>query len=317
MPESPVRRILEGKPFRHPLHPMLVHFPIGLFVVSLVMDVASYFGAGDYALFRGSLYLLCAGVAMGLIAAVPGFVDWMDIRRDNPAKGVGQWHMGLNLLVLLVYGISIIARFSMTDPRRVGLPLIITSLAAIGLLSVSGYLGGMMVYDDGIGVGRHRRRAPAPSRTIALPSTAAGEGWVRIPGAEHMEDGQTLRLDVGGVIIGLARVGAAYYAFQDFCTHRHGPLSEGCFMGDQVMCPWHGSRFDLRTGHVTHGPAKKDIDVYEVRNVNGQVSVRMPEAKVLTAARHAPARGGAEERDWKVEPEDVASPTTERTPRTQ
>ncbi|MDB5173528.1 MAG: Rieske (2Fe-2S) domain protein [Phycisphaerales bacterium] len=318
MPENPVRSVLEGKPFRHPLHPMLVHFPIGLFVISLVLDVASYLGRGSHALVLGALYTMCAGVAMGIVAAVPGFVDWTDIRRDHPAKGIGQWHMGLNILVLLIYGISIIARFATTNPRRTDLPLIFTSVIAICVLMVSGYLGGLMVYDDGIGVGRHRRRGRAPVRTIPLTAAGSADGWVSVPGAELMEDPQTLRLSIDGVIVALAKADGAYYAFQEFCTHRYGPLSEGCLKGGQVTCPWHGSLFDLHTGKVQHGPAKTNINVYDVRLVNGKVSIRVPSDDSINAVRRSRVAGATQERDWKTAAEPAPRPArVDRTPDTR
>jgi nitrite reductase/ring-hydroxylating ferredoxin subunit/uncharacterized membrane protein len=308
MPESPIRRVLEGKPFRQPLHTMLVHFPIGLFVISLVLDIASYFGHGNNALVRGALYTMCAGVGMGILVAIPGFVDWTDIRRDHPARGIGQWHMALNGLVLLTYGINILARLHETDLSKTDVPLTVTSAVALCVLTISGYLGGLMVYEDGIGVGRHRRRGPTPVRTITLSRAGAEDGWVPIPGAELMENGQTLRLNIDGLIIALAKAGGAYYAFQEFCTHRYGPLSEGCLQDGQVTCPWHRSQFDLRTGRVIHGPAKKDINVYDVRVIDGRVSIRVPTHDQAPAARRRSAGGVADERSWKAQEGQAATP---------
>src|SRR5207253_2682714 len=94
-PEAPIshrskieklKDFLEGKPLRHPIHPMLVHFPIGLFVLSLLLDLASLAFANAPSLVRDSFYAMLLGVTTALIAAVPGFVDYTNIRSDHPAK---------------------------------------------------------------------------------------------------------------------------------------------------------------------------------------------------------------------------------------
>lgn len=63
----------------------------------------------------------------------------------------------------------------------------------------------------------------------------------------------------------LANVHGAYYAIGDVCTHQEGPLDEGILHGFEVECPWHGSRFDVRTGRATQGPAETSEPNYEVR----------------------------------------------------
>jgi nitrite reductase/ring-hydroxylating ferredoxin subunit len=80
-----------------------------------------------------------------------------------------------------------------------------------------------------------------------------------------MQDGDSRRVDVDGTIVVIARQGGEYFAFQEFCTHRFGPLSEGTYENGTVMCPWHRSCFDMRTGEVKHGPAKEPINTYPVR----------------------------------------------------
>jgi len=83
-----------------------------------------------------------------------------------------------------------------------------------------------------------------------------------------------MRIDLSGTTIAVIRHQEQLYAIQEFCTHRHGPLSEGCFENGQVQCPWHNSRFDLRTGKVAHGPAKMEIKVFETQIRDGQIWVR-------------------------------------------
>jgi nitrite reductase/ring-hydroxylating ferredoxin subunit len=88
------------------------------------------------------------------------------------------------------------------------------------------------------------------------------------------QEGQTLRVSVDGVVMVVAKSAGQVYAFQEFCTHRFGPLSEGELCGTEVKCPWHGSCFDMRNGKVTHGPAKEDLRAFEVAVRDGKVLVR-------------------------------------------
>lgn len=305
MSENLAKSLLQGKPIHHPLHPMLVHFPIGLFVLSFVMDIASYFGNGSVNLVRGSFYMMAAGEAMGLVAAIPGLVDWLDIREDHRSRKIGVWHMGLNVLMLLIYGGNLALRWSRLDEPRCNLYLFIASIVALGILCVSGYLGGMMVYDDGIGVGRHRRHTPTPLRTVSLSAADSPDGFVTVPGAESIEDGKTLRLDIDGTILALAKVKGEYYAFQDFCTHRCGPLSEGTFYAGQIICPWHRSCFDMSTGQVMKGPAKAPIKTYPVSIIEGQVRINMKGVANREAARTPESHSRVVDRSWKLESSEM------------
>src|SRR6266581_3977800 len=193
-----LKDFLEGKPLRHPLHPMLVHFPIGLFLLSLLLDLASLASIPN--LVRDSFYAMLLGVITALVVAL--------------------------------YGINLGVRSSLLlDPKIRPVPLIL-SLIGIALLSVSGYLGGRLVYDEGIGVGRHKRRTATPESTLYL-STANQIGtqnqqgdvvFVPVPAAEHLGDKETLRAEIDGQIMTIVKIDNQFYAFQEFCTHRFGPL---------------------------------------------------------------------------------------------
>src|SRR5881398_1549731 len=102
-----LKDFLEGKPLRHPLHPMLVHFPIGLFFLSFLFDLASLVFPSQMYLVRDSFYAMLLGAIMALVAAVPGFVDYTDIRNDHPGKRTATAHLILNLIVVGLYGINL------------------------------------------------------------------------------------------------------------------------------------------------------------------------------------------------------------------
>jgi uncharacterized membrane protein/nitrite reductase/ring-hydroxylating ferredoxin subunit len=275
-----LKDLLEGKPFRHPIHPMLVHFPIGFFVLSLLLDLGSFAFPTVPNLVRAAFYAICLGLIGALVAAVPGFVDYTDIRSDHPGKRTATAHLVLNLLMVAVYGINLGVRASTLDALQTPVAPLILSIIGVGLLSISGYLGGELVYGDGIAVGRHKRRTPTPESTIQLTAKENGEiAFVAVPEADRLGERETLRLEINGHVVTLAKIDNKIYAFQEFCTHRFGPLSEGALNGFNVQCPWHNSCFDVRTGKVTNGPAKVDLKTFAVETRDGKICVGVPTRK--------------------------------------
>jgi len=283
-----LKSLLQGKPFGHPLHPALVHFPIGLFVLSLCLDIASYLNLTSNNLFQASLYAMGIGLAMGILAALTGLVDRSDIRLDHPARKTSTIHMLLNLTALALFGINYVLRLlvplviRLANQTGVGhsnlavlpLPYLLISFVGVGILLVSGYLGGKMVYDNGIGVGRHRRDTRLPRKTIDVSILVRHDGWAVVCDENELNDGETLRVKCNANIIALAKQGGKVYAFQEFCTHRYGPLSEGKLEDHQVICPWHRSCFDIRTGKVMEGPAKVDLKMYSTMVRGGKIFVK-------------------------------------------
>jgi len=270
-----MKDFLEGKPLQHPLHPMLVHFPIGLFLLSFLLDFGSLLFPSVPDLVRDSFYAMLLGTITALLAAVPGFVDYTDIRSDHPGKRTATAHLLLNLMVVVIYGINLGVRSpSLADSKISSGPLIL-SLIGVGLLSASGYLGGKLVYDQGIAVGRHKRRMPTPQNTLRLTAPIAGADNIFVPvmAAQQLRERETLRVELDGQVLAIARIDNQFYAFQEFCTHRFGPLSEGRFDGFDVQCPWHNSCFDVRTGRVTQGPAKVDLKTLKMETREGKIGV--------------------------------------------
>jgi nitrite reductase/ring-hydroxylating ferredoxin subunit len=184
-------------------------------------------------------------------------------------------HMVLNLVALGLFGAGAGLRFAELDAERTAAIPLILSIIALAALSYSGYLGGHLVYGDGIGVGRHRRETRIPEATIVARPNEEG-GAVAVADNTAVGEGETLRVELDGVIVAIARVEGVLYAFQDFCTHRYGPLSEGALQGCDVVCPWHKSRFDVRTGKVTQGPAKIDLRTFRVVNRDGKIWLEVP-----------------------------------------
>jgi uncharacterized membrane protein/nitrite reductase/ring-hydroxylating ferredoxin subunit len=272
---SAIVDLLQGKPFKHPVHPMLTHLPVSLFPLSLIFDLAS-FGLEQNWLVRAAFYAMLLGILSALVAAVPGFVDYLYIRRDKRAFRIATWHMVMNLAAVVLYVVNAGWRWPHIDATTVpGWPFVM-SLIGVAILMASGYLGGMLIYDDGIGVGRHRRRTKTPDITLRPAASPDADGFVPVADADALGDRETLRVEVGGYTMAILRLDGKYFAFQEFCTHRFGPLSEGCIEFGQIECPWHRSRFDVSTGKVTEGPAKVDLKTFEVQIRNGKIAVKLP-----------------------------------------
>ena len=269
-----LKRLLQGRPLKHPLHPLLIHFPIGLFLLNMVLDWLTWIGPDSAMLATGAFASIGLGLLTAAIAAVPGFADYSDIRRDHPAKRTATAHMLLNLWAVTLYAVNFAVRWeqgvlSPTPP----LPLAL-SVMGMAIIGASGWLGGTMVYDDGIAVGRHRRATPLPRDTVRVSGEGDAEGYLDVVAASEFGEHETLRAEVNGHVMTIARVGGELFAFQEFCTHRFGPLSEGTFHDGQVMCPWHRSCFDVRTGAVTAGPAEVPLKIFDVRVRNGRILAR-------------------------------------------
>jgi 3-phenylpropionate/trans-cinnamate dioxygenase ferredoxin component len=83
-------------------------------------------------------------------------------------------------------------------------------------------------------------------------------------------------LDDRKLRISIARVGDRLYAFDDLCTcaDEACPLSGGLLTGTTIMCQCHSSRFDIATGAVINGPATKSLNVYEAREIEGNIQIR-------------------------------------------
>lgn len=274
-----LKTFLQGRPLRQPLHPILVHFAVGLFVLALVLDLLSLVleDGGEYLV--ASLYVMTGGFAAGVLALPPGMADLLGIRRDSRSFRTGLLHLLLMVLVLAAFGLNLWLRWGPWDvvnpetaERVSGWSLLLT-LVGVALLGAGGYLGGRMVYGDGVGVGRHRRTTPPPRKTIKVSAEGSPDGFVTVARDEELGEGETLRVSVDGRIIAVARVRGDVYALGEFCTHRFGPLSEGSLHDCGVQCPWHRSEFHVRTGEVQSGPAKAPIPSFPVEVEEGEIRV--------------------------------------------
>jgi uncharacterized membrane protein len=137
----------------HPLHPILIPFPIGLLVFSVIADLV-YLWRGDpvwenYIAF----YTLLGGIVGGLVAAVPGLIDWATLTNPRVVK-IANWHARVNIITLLIFGASFYLRTSSGAQWITGvpsLPIFLSLLGVIGL-GIAGWLGGEMVFKHQVAV---------------------------------------------------------------------------------------------------------------------------------------------------------------------
>ncbi len=153
-----LRSLLQGRWMRHPLHPMLVHLPIGLWVASFIFDLL-YLQNQSANFASSSYYCILIGLIGALIAAPTGLSEYAEIPPHTRAKRVAAMHFALNLVVIALYLIGFFARRDAIQgvPETILPGAILLSAFSLLLLSYSAYLGGLLVYDYGIGWKPHER----------------------------------------------------------------------------------------------------------------------------------------------------------------
>lgn len=134
----------------HPVHPMLIVFPIGLLATSLLFDIL-YLITRNALLTTASYYMIAAGIIGGLLAAIFGFIDWLGLPGDSRAKRIGSWHGLGNFIIVVLFIISWFLRRGNANFIPGGLALIF-SIAGIGLALITAWIGGELVYRLGVAV---------------------------------------------------------------------------------------------------------------------------------------------------------------------
>ena len=99
---------------------------------------------------------------------------------------------------------------------------------------------------------------------------------VKVAETKEVPPGTAKVVEAEGRKIALFNRGGAYYAIDDTCTHRGGPLSEGEVEGTVVTCPWHGATYDITTGTVLGPPAFEGVASYQVRVEGGEIQIEVP-----------------------------------------
>lgn len=157
----------------HPVHPMLVMFPFALLVTAVFFDVVDALGgSGTFA--EVAYWNISVALVMGLLAAAAGSFDLFAIPVGTRAKRIGLTHAAANLAVILLFAAVWAVRFN-ADSKAAGGALIAIEVVGLGILGISGWLGGELVDRLGVGVDREAHLdAPSSLRPSADPNRIGG-----------------------------------------------------------------------------------------------------------------------------------------------
>ena len=246
-----MKNLASGTWLGHPLHPVLSDLPIGCWSCAIALDTL-----GGESGRRGAELLAAAGAVSAVPALVSGFADWSD--TNDADRRIGAVHAASGVAALSLYATSLAA--GVAGARRVARGM---RVVGFGLAAAGGYLGGHLTFSRGIGVD-HTLFEEAPGH------------WTRVARDEDLAEGRPVCATAERYDILLYRSNGTVHALANRCTHAGAPLDEGTVDGgDEVTCPWHGSRFRLCDGSVARGPATAPQPVFETRVRSGNVEVRL------------------------------------------
>src|SRR4051795_2663304 len=254
-----LKDFLHGTWLGHPLHPVLVQVPVGSWLSAGLLDVVP-------PLRPAATAMIGTGVLASVPAALSGAADWSE--QEPGVRRLGALHALLNTAALGLYVGSLVARGKGSG----GLGRVLSD-SGLGLATVSAAIGGHMSYAQSSGASH--------SATAARALTS---DWIDLGPLDDLPEGRpALRTGTGGsaaVPLAVVRRGTNVDVFVGVCAHLSGPLYEGAVEEVRgtacLVCPWHGSAFDLGSGAPRRGPAADPQEKLEVRMEAGHVMARLP-----------------------------------------
>jgi nitrite reductase/ring-hydroxylating ferredoxin subunit/uncharacterized membrane protein len=250
----------------HPIHPALIPFPFAFLYGGFAFDLVGRLAERPSWWTTGG-YLSLVGIISALVAAVPGFIDYFNtVPPKSSGKRRATKHMLVNLAAVVLFAVAWIIRGEATVSP--GTTILLLEGIGLALLTAGGWMGGVLVNRNQIGVD-HRYAEAGKWKEERLHPTP-GEPLV-VAKVDELKVNQMKLLHLDEQRLVLARTEQGYVAFDDRCTHRGGSLAGGVMIAGVVQCPWHGSQFDCRTGSVRAGPAHDPVKSYRVREQDGKV----------------------------------------------
>jgi len=157
----------------HPIHPMLIPFPIGLLVFSLIADLIYLWRGNPVWENYIAFYTLLGGIIGAAAAAVPGLIDWATMTDPATVK-IANWHARVNIVGLLIFIASFYLRTSSGAQWITSVPSLPIVLSAIGVvgLTIAGWLGGELVFKHGAAVDAQSTSAPERSASESVRRAA-------------------------------------------------------------------------------------------------------------------------------------------------
>ncbi|WP_126173006.1 Rieske 2Fe-2S domain-containing protein [Altericroceibacterium xinjiangense] len=269
-PGQRVQNALHGTWFGHPIHPSLVAIPIGTWTLAVVLDTLASVGAiKGTAIDRTSDILVKAGAVGAVGAALTGLSDWH--QTHGRSRRVGLVHAAVNSTALGIQVASIVLR---SGGHRIAGRL--ASAASWGFMFAGSYLGGHLVYRLRQGVDQADRSVVPRGYHPVLPETDLQEDQpCRVEVWDEVERAQ--------IPVVLVRHRGRISAMGARCSHMGGPLDEGWVLNGGLICPWHGSRYDLESGQPLDGPSTCPQPRYHVRVQDGMVEIQREQDPGSTA----------------------------------
>ncbi len=254
-----VANALNGVWLGHPVHPPLASLTTGAIGTTVALDALSLLpGRPKTEVIDASRFAsraLKLGIVANLGSALTGVTDWQHTHQAD--RRVGLVHGLLNVGATLLYTVSWWNRRSGKHLRGIAI-----SALGYGITVSSSYLGGALVFESGIGIDRSGARLRTPTWKPVLPVAS-------------LHNGKPQQVEVDGVAVVLCRIDDdRVAAFGQFCPHLAAPMSDGWVDRGMIVCPWHGSRFDVESGEVVRGPAAAPLPRYRTRIIDGMVELR-------------------------------------------
>jgi len=247
-PIRPLKDLLNGTWFGHPVHPAMTDLPIGALLLVVILDLAGQNAAGDIAIAATILFMLGA--------AVTGAADYTD--TDGTARTLATSHATLMVVALVLLLVSLGLRAGGDANRTVAIGL---GIIAFLIVLAGAFIGGDVVYVLGNMVSRHAFRG-------------AGTKWVRLDvggttDLMQLPEATPTKAKAGINDLVLVRTGETVNALHSVCAHAGGPLAEGTVVDGCIECPWHASRFRMSDGQLRQGPSVYNQPAYEIRAAEG------------------------------------------------
>jgi nitrite reductase/ring-hydroxylating ferredoxin subunit/uncharacterized membrane protein len=255
-----IANLLNGTWLGHPLHSVLTDIPLGAWTAAITLDAIEA-STGRRGIGRAADTVIALGVAGAAGSAITGITDWQHTVGES--RRIGFVHGLLNTVSLGLFIASMAAR---GDGKR-GLGRML-ALTGFGVVTASAYLGGDLVYRLRIGVDHSPQSSDIKTRD-----------YVPVMAADQLPQNRLSHAMLKDTPLVLLRRGEQVYALAATCAHLGGPLPEGNLEitpdgAPVVVCPWHGSRFDMQTGAVLDGPSAYPQPCFDARIRDGQVEVR-------------------------------------------
>lgn len=266
-----VTNLLNGVWLGHPVHPPLASLASGALGTTVALDALSILpGLPESELLGASRFAqraLSLGILANLASAVTGVTDWQHTHEQD--RRIGLVHGTLNVIATGLYIQSWRARRRGRNLRGIAI-----SAVRYGITTGSGFLGGALVFGSGVGIDQSGHRLRLDDWTPVMPEA-------------ELVGNKPKRVDVEGVGVVLCRDGDdTVSVFGGYCPHLAAPMEDGWLDRGRIVCPWHGSQFDIKTGEVVRGPAQAPLPCYQARLRDGMIELRNGADHPIGAGKH-------------------------------